>query len=143
MTQVELERWHSGRIVLLGDACQAVSLFAGHGASMAMAAAWVLADELTAPSGPADEVTTPGDPAAAFARYQARMAPVIAEVQAFGRRAVRWMAPPNRWRILTRDLFLRLAALPGGERLFVNALSPGGHTLISARSDVLESVRQD
>ncbi|AQZ65525.1 monooxygenase, FAD-binding [[Actinomadura] parvosata subsp. kistnae] len=133
VTQVELERWHSGRIVLLGDACQAVSLFAGHGASMAMAAAWVLADELTAP----------GDPAAAFARYQARMAPVIAEVQAFGRRAVRWMAPPNRWRILTRDLFLRLAALPGGERLFVNALSPGGHALISARSDVLESVRQD
>ncbi|WP_336213941.1 hypothetical protein [Nonomuraea sp. LPB2021202275-12-8] len=30
-------------MVLLGDACQAVSLFAGHGASMGMAAAWVLA----------------------------------------------------------------------------------------------------
>ncbi|TYB66097.1 FAD-dependent oxidoreductase [Nonomuraea sp. PA05] len=120
VTQVELERWHHGRIVLLGDACQAVSLFAGHGASMAMAAAWVLADELTAP----------GDHADAFARYQARMAPVIGEVQRFGRRFIQWMAPSHRWRILARDLVFRLAALPGGSRLFVNSLSPGGHNLI-------------
>ncbi|MGP4097019.1 FAD-dependent oxidoreductase [Nonomuraea sp. KM90] len=123
VTQVEMERWHRGRIVLVGDACQAVSLFAGHGASMAMAGAWVLADELSAG----------GDLPGALARYQGRMAPAIAEVQRFGRRFVRWMAPSNRWRIVARDLIFRLAALPGGGRLFVNSLSPGGHHLISPR----------
>ncbi|MEU8396738.1 FAD-dependent oxidoreductase [Nonomuraea sp. NPDC048892] len=124
VTQVVMERWHRGRIVLLGDSCQAVSLFAGHGASMAMAAAWVLADELTSA-----EV----DPADALARYQERMTPVISEVQRFGRRFIQWMAPSHRWRIVARDLILRLAGLPGGERLFVNALSQGGHNLIPPR----------
>ncbi len=124
VTQVVMERWHRGRIVLLGDSCQAVSLFAGHGASMAMAAAWVLADELTSA-----EV----DPADALARYQERMTPAISEVQRFGRRFIQWMAPSHRWRIVARDLILRLAGLPGGERLFVNALSQGGHNLIPPR----------
>jgi 2-polyprenyl-6-methoxyphenol hydroxylase-like FAD-dependent oxidoreductase len=130
VTQVEMEHWHRGRVALVGDACQAVSLFAGHGASMAMAAAWVLADELTADAADLDR---------ALGRYQARMAPVIGEVQAFGRRFIQWMAPSNRWRIVARDLLFRLAALPGGSRLFVNSLSPGGHNLISPRSDVLQS----
>ncbi|MGW3344557.1 FAD-dependent oxidoreductase [Nonomuraea rubra] len=157
VTQVELERWHSGRIVLLGDACQAVSLFAGHGASMAMAASWILADELTTtrdtpgplpgtaetPGHPPGTREMPGHLADALARYQARMAPAIAEVQGFGRRSIQWIAPSNRWRILARDLIFRLATLPGGDRLFVNSLSPGGHNLISPRSDVLETVRRD
>jgi 2-polyprenyl-6-methoxyphenol hydroxylase-like FAD-dependent oxidoreductase len=125
VTQVEMTRWHRGRVVLVGDACQAVSLFAGHGASMAMAGAWVLADELAAGR---------GDVPGAAARYQARMAPAIGEVQRFGRRFVKWMAPSNRWRIGVRDLLFRLAVLPGGDRLFVNSLSPGGHHLITSRS---------
>ncbi|MFC7588524.1 hypothetical protein ACFQYP_36025 [Nonomuraea antimicrobica] len=176
VTQVELEGWHRGRIVLVGDACQAVSLFAGHGASMAMAAAWVLADELTA-----DELTADrrggaggaggsdgsdgsggaggsggsggsggaggsggsgGDLSGALERYHGRMAPVIDEVQRFGRRFIQWMAPSHRWRIVVRDLMFRLAALPGGGRLFVNSLSPGGHDLIVPRSDPLRGLRR-
>ncbi|MFI7700142.1 FAD-dependent monooxygenase [Nonomuraea sp. NPDC049480] len=121
VNQIEMERWHQGRVVLVGDACQAVSLFAGHGASMAMAGARVLADELAAAG---------GDVPAAAARYQARMAPPIAEVQRYGRRFIQWMAPSSRWRIIARDLLFRLAALPGGSRLFVNSLSAGGHDLI-------------
>ncbi|TMR09129.1 FAD-dependent oxidoreductase [Nonomuraea turkmeniaca] len=124
VTQVEMERWHRGRVVLAGDACQAVSLFAGHGASMAMAGAWILADELAAAR---------GDVPGAAVRYQARMAPAIGEVQRFGRRFVEWMAPSSRWRIAARDLLFRLAALPGGDRLFVSSLSPGGHNLITSR----------
>ncbi|MGP3956919.1 FAD-dependent monooxygenase [Nonomuraea sp. 3N208] len=140
VTQVELERWHRGRVVLVGDACQAVSLFAGHGASMAMAAAWVLADELVADGRPGtsgvhgERPSADGDLSVALARYQARMAPRIEEVQRFGRRFVKWMAPSSRWRIGARDLLFRLAALPGGNRLFVNSLSPGGHNLITSRS---------
>lgn len=129
VTQIEMEHWHRGRVVLVGDACHAVSLFAGHGASMAMAGAWILTDELAA---------TGGDVPAAAARYRARMAPSVAEVQRFGRRFVSWMAPAGRGRILARDLLLRLAALPGGDRLFVNSLSQSGHHLITSRSGAME-----
>ncbi|MFE0156600.1 FAD-dependent oxidoreductase [Nonomuraea sp. NPDC059007] len=122
VTQVEMDRWSSDRVVLLGDSCQAVSLFAGHGASMAMAAAWTLADELR--SGKVEQ---------ALPRYEARMRPRITDVQRFGRSFVKWMAPASSARILARDWLLRAASLPGLDRLLMNALSPGSQTL-TARS---------
>ncbi|NUW31802.1 FAD-dependent monooxygenase [Nonomuraea sp. SMC257] len=138
VTQVVVDRWSAGRVVLLGDACQAVSLFAGHGASMAMAAAWVLADELsrtTAPAGttrPAGATGATGDGVpAALARYEARMRPVIEDVQAFGRRFVEWMAPSSGLRITARDWLIRLAGLPGADRLFLRSMSPSGHRLVT------------
>ncbi|MFI7154364.1 FAD-dependent oxidoreductase [Nonomuraea sp. NPDC050022] len=126
VTQVRMESWSRGRVVLLGDACQAVSLFAAHGASMAMAAAWILADELRG-----------GDLAVALARYEERMRPTIAEVQELGRRFIEWMAPSSRLRITVRDWTFRLATLPGADRLFLNFLTPGGHNLIRRRVDQL------
>ncbi|MEU7879150.1 FAD-dependent monooxygenase [Microbispora bryophytorum] len=123
VTQVEAPRWSSGRVVLLGDACQAVSLFAGHGASLAVAAAWVLAGEL--------RTAASGDLSPALDRYAARMRPVVGDVQSFGRRFLPWMAPSSRLRITARDWLLRLASLPGADRLFMNSLSPGGHRLIT------------
>ncbi|KOX07925.1 hypothetical protein ADL05_27955 [Nocardiopsis sp. NRRL B-16309] len=44
--QIIMPGWSDARVVLVGDACQAVSLMAGQGASMAVAAAEVLAQEL-------------------------------------------------------------------------------------------------
>ncbi|WP_433432148.1 FAD-dependent monooxygenase [Nonomuraea sp. CA-141351] len=126
VTQVQMESWSRGRVVLLGDACQAVSLFAGHGASMAMAAAWILADELAGT-----------DLATALSSYERRMRPTIAEVQALGRRFIEWMAPSSQLRIAIRDLMFRLTALPGADRLFLNSLTPGGHNLIESRVDQL------
>lgn len=43
---IELDRWHSGRVVLIGDAAHASSPFMGQGGSLAMEDALVLADEL-------------------------------------------------------------------------------------------------
>lgn len=128
VTQIEMDTWSSGRVALLGDACQAVSLFAGHGASMGIAAAWVLADELAA--APIPE---------ALIGYQRRMQPTIRQVQAFGRRFIQWMAPSSRRRIVMRDWMLRVAGLPLIDRLFLNSLSPGGHNLITSRTDQLGS----
>jgi 2-polyprenyl-6-methoxyphenol hydroxylase-like FAD-dependent oxidoreductase len=125
VSQVEMESWSRGRVALVGDACQAVSLFAGHGASMAMAAAWILADELT---------TSTGDLPAALARYESRMRPTIGDVQAFGRRFIHWMAPPGRLRIAARDWLIRLAGLPGLERRFLSSLTPGADDLITSRA---------
>ncbi|KAA9378485.1 NAD(P)-binding protein [Microbispora cellulosiformans] len=132
VTQIEAGRWSDGRVVLLGDSCQAVSLFAGHGASLAMAAARALADELGTVSLGTGELGTaaPGDLSPALARYAARMRPVAARVQASGRRFLPWMAPSGRLRMATRDLLLRLASLPGADRLFMDVFSPGGHHLV-------------
>ncbi|MFC0681741.1 FAD-dependent oxidoreductase [Lysobacter korlensis] len=132
VTQVELPRWSSGRVVLLGDACQAVSLFAGHGASLAIAGASILAEELRGDTA-ADRASLAG----ALDRYEQRMRPTVDATQELGRRTVRWMAPPNRWRLLLRDAIVTASGLPGLDRLLVRSLTPGSHTLIrpAARSE--------
>lgn len=123
VTQIEMTPWHRGRVVLLGDACQAVSLFAGHGASLAMAAAWILNDELSAAA----------DLPTALARYEARMRPAVTATQSFGRRFLNWMAPDTLWRIAVRDLAIHLARLPGAGG-FLRSATPGVDDLIPADS---------
>ncbi|MBB1214126.1 FAD-dependent monooxygenase, partial [Klebsiella pneumoniae] len=43
---VEMPCWHRGRILLAGDAAHSLSLISGQGAGMALAGAYVLAQEL-------------------------------------------------------------------------------------------------
>lgn len=102
VTQIELPRWHQGRVALVGDACQCVSLTAGQGASMAVAAAYVLAEELGSGAPLAD----------ALARYQERCQPAIERKQAAGRRVARWFVPDSRLRRAIRDATMRLATMP-------------------------------
>lgn len=112
--------WHRGHVVLLGDACQAVSLFAGHGASLAMAGAWILDEELrTAPDLPT-----------ALTRYETRMRPAVTTTQQFGRRFITWMAPETPWRITVRDLAVRLMRLPGAGLLLRQSMIPGVDDLV-------------
>ncbi|WP_083240810.1 FAD-dependent monooxygenase [Methyloceanibacter methanicus] len=72
MTQIAIPRWSRGRVTLLGDACGCLSLLAGQGSHMAMAGAYILAQELQ---------RYDGNHAAAFASYEAMMKPAIAERQ--------------------------------------------------------------
>jgi 2-polyprenyl-6-methoxyphenol hydroxylase-like FAD-dependent oxidoreductase len=125
ITQIELPKWSSGRVVLLGDACQAVSLFAGHGSSLAITGASILAEELRGDTA-ADREALP----AALERYQQKMQPTVEATQALGRRTVQWMAPPNRWRLRLRDAIVTASGLPGLDRMLVRSLTPGSHTLI-------------
>ena len=99
VSQVVAPAWHRGRVVLVGDACQCVSLLAGQGASMAMAGAYVLAEELSE----AESVTL------ALARYQNRVRPSIESKQASGRNMARWFVPRGALRLAMRDLFMRLS----------------------------------
>jgi 2-polyprenyl-6-methoxyphenol hydroxylase-like FAD-dependent oxidoreductase len=46
VAQIEMPSWSKGRVVLVGDACYAVSLIAGQGASVGMAGAYLLADQV-------------------------------------------------------------------------------------------------
>jgi 2-polyprenyl-6-methoxyphenol hydroxylase-like FAD-dependent oxidoreductase len=46
VAQIKMPRWSRGRATLVGDACQAVSLLAGQSASLAVAGAYILADQM-------------------------------------------------------------------------------------------------
>jgi len=102
VAQVELPSWSAGRVVLIGDACQAVSLLAGQGASMAMAGALALSEELDA--------TT--DVREAAERYEHRVRPPIERKQAAGRNIAAWFLPEDRLHLAIRDLALRVSVWP-------------------------------
>lgn len=113
VAQVEMERWSRGRTVLIGDACQAVSLLAGQGASMAMGGAYVLGEELV----------RAGTLAQGLECYEQRWRPVVEERQRAARTGTSWFLPSTPGRLRLRRLFLRLSALPGVERWMAASLS--------------------
>ncbi|MGW5050295.1 FAD-dependent oxidoreductase [Actinokineospora sp. NPDC004072] len=119
VAQVELPVWHRGRTALIGDAAHAVSLMAGQGASLAMAAAWVLAGELAK-----------ADVPAALPAYEARMRPFAEAKQRSGRRAARWMLPASRWRIALRNRLLGVADLPGGPAVVRTAMAGTASSIV-------------
>lgn len=47
VTQIRMDTWRSGRVVLVGDAAGCMTLISGQGASMALGSAYVLAEELS------------------------------------------------------------------------------------------------
>ncbi|GAA4013642.1 FAD-dependent monooxygenase [Allokutzneria multivorans] len=112
VAQVEVSRWSSGRVVLIGDACHAVSLLAGQGASLGLAGAGLLADELLARP-------TIGE---ALATYERRWRPVVEEKQRVARRGTRWFLPDSRARLWARRVALKLARLPIADRAVATAL---------------------
>ncbi|TDD49309.1 FAD-dependent oxidoreductase [Nonomuraea terrae] len=73
--QVEMDRWFSGRVVLLGDAGYCAAPASGRGASQALIGAYILAGELAAGGGHAQ----------AFAAYEREMRGFVAEHQHMGR----------------------------------------------------------
>jgi 2-polyprenyl-6-methoxyphenol hydroxylase-like FAD-dependent oxidoreductase len=70
MAQVTMESWSAGRVTLVGDAGYCASPLSGQGTSLAMVGAYVLAEELAR------------NPEDAFAGYEHRMRPFVAQNQA-------------------------------------------------------------
>jgi 2-polyprenyl-6-methoxyphenol hydroxylase-like FAD-dependent oxidoreductase len=101
VAQVELAGWHVGRTVLVGDAAAAVSVLAGHGASLAVFGAYRLAEALRQ----SPELR------GGLVSYQQGLMPAVRLVQRTGRRAAGWVAPTTRWQITIRDA---VPALAGG-----------------------------
>ena len=115
VAQIDLPHWSAGHVVLVGDACQAVSLLAGQGASLAFAGAHVLGGELAGTA----------DVAAALGRYHVRLASAVAAKQAAGRRTADWFLPSTPSRLLLRRLALRAMRLPGLSRAMSSQLMAG------------------
>ncbi len=97
-TQIVMPEWHRGRVALIGDACGCLTMLSGQGAQMAMAGAYVLAEELKRQK----------DHAAAFAAYQAFMKPRIDKKQKEAARLSDLVVPTARSRPWLRHLAMRL-----------------------------------
>lgn len=112
VAQVIMPQWHTGRVILAGDAAHAVSLLAGQGASLAVAGAQVLARELAA----AESID------AGLDNYEQTWRPQVEVHQEAGRRAASWFVPSNRLGLGIRRLGLRLMSVPGFDRYLSNRL---------------------
>jgi 2-polyprenyl-6-methoxyphenol hydroxylase-like FAD-dependent oxidoreductase len=99
MGLVQMDRWSTGRVVLLGDAAYCASPASGQGTGLALVGACVLAGELAAAA---------GDHRLAFARYEDAMRGYVAANQRFAAKAVKAMAPRTRRQVWLRGQLLRL-----------------------------------
>ena len=107
MAQIVMPRWSKGRVTLVGDACYAVSLIAGQGASLGMAGAYVLADQLA--SAPTIDQ--------ALAGYERLWRPVAEEKQESRPFGCTMVPAGVRLQLLMRRVVLRVARLPLVDRL--------------------------
>lgn len=94
VAQVQMDRWHKGRTILIGDAAYAVSLLAGQGASLALAGGRALGQVL-------DDA---GTVEAALARFETLLRPLVEEKQRAGRRMANWFVPATPMHALVRDI---------------------------------------
>jgi len=115
LSQVHMDTWSAGRVVLVGDAAYAASPASGQGTSLALVGAYVLAAELAAA----------GDHAAAFASYEARMRPFVERNQALGPANIKRMVLRSKGQVrLSMFMLGVLARMPGRERLLAKAMAP-------------------
>lgn len=95
--------WSRGRVALVGDAAACPSLLAGQGSALAMVEAYVLAAELA---------RAHGDHVEAFARYGARLGPLLRSKQDAARGLGLAFAPRTRAALAVRNTVMRLLGLP-------------------------------
>lgn len=112
--QVKMPRWSKGRIALVGDAAYCASPISGMGTSLGLCGAYVLAGELGRHT----------DHTQAFAAYEKRMRPYVAQAQSVPKWAPRLASPHSRAGIALGHAVLRMATAPGLRTLFGKILSP-------------------
>ncbi|WP_145772515.1 FAD-dependent monooxygenase [Micromonospora olivasterospora] len=113
--QIRMERWHQGRVVLLGDSAWCVSLFAGSGSSLAVGGAELLGDVLDRHH---------GDPSGALAAWEAEFRPLVLSRQREALRATAMFVAPNATALWLRTMAFRLSGSRpvrwAGRRFFGN-----------------------
>ena len=103
VSQIKMNRWSSGRVILIGDAACAVSLLAGEGTGLAMTEAYALADELERAS---------GNHLAAFESYEQRVRPFVEGKQKAAESLAASFVPRTPLGIWARNQATRLMGLP-------------------------------
>lgn len=104
VSQVVMDRWSKGRVVLLGDAAWCVTVFAGYGAALALDGADRLGAAIAAHS---------GDIPTALDTWETSLRPEVRKRQALARKGISRFVPPSRAHVLAGELMLRAIQLPG------------------------------
>lgn len=99
VSQVHMDGWSRGRVVLLGDAGYCGSPLTGMGSSLALVGAYVLAGELG---------RTRGDHTAAFSRYEEVMRPYVTASHTLPPGGVDGFLPRGRFMLRMRVLSARV-----------------------------------
>jgi 2-polyprenyl-6-methoxyphenol hydroxylase-like FAD-dependent oxidoreductase len=98
VTQIRMNTWRKGRVVLVGDAAGCMTLISGQGASMALGGAYVLAEEL----GQADDWRQ------ALANYEHRVKPQIDERQRKAHDFAKQFVPGSELGIQEQTVMMKL-----------------------------------
>jgi 2-polyprenyl-6-methoxyphenol hydroxylase-like FAD-dependent oxidoreductase len=96
LIQVEMKKWHTGRVVLLGDAAHCMTLLSGQGASSAFVDSSYLCKSLIE-----------NDYEIAFNDFERKMRPSISIMQPATREGAKWYIPQTRIRHFIRDNAMR------------------------------------
>ncbi|GJO02965.1 FAD-dependent oxidoreductase [Mycobacterium marinum] len=121
VAQVEMPRWSTNRVVLVGDACSAVSPLTGPGASLALAGAYVLSEQLRR--------TSSVERALDF--YERLWRPTVEEKQESACAVSGWMLSPSSSQLSIRRAGLRFTWRPLINR-FVETSLAGEPTAVIA-----------
>ena len=112
VSQIRMDGWSKGRVMLIGDAAACVSLLAGEGAGLAMTEAYVLAGELNRAG---------HDYQAAYRRYEQLLRPSVEGKQ----KSVRYLAsafvPKTRVGVWLRNQVTKLMGFPPVNHYFLGA----------------------
>jgi 2-polyprenyl-6-methoxyphenol hydroxylase-like FAD-dependent oxidoreductase len=103
VSQIRMRRWSHGRVALVGDAACCVSLLAGQGSSLAMAAAYVLAGEIAKSAGQYEQ---------AFAAYQDRLGGLLLRKQEGALRMKGFFVPRSRLGVFLRNQISKVLTVP-------------------------------
>lgn len=110
ISQIRMDSWAKGKVVLIGDAAACPSLIAGEGAGFALAQAYVFAGELHRHGGDAE---------AAIAQYQTRLKAVVARKQKHAESLAASFVPRTALGVRVRDYATLLMRLPVFPRILM------------------------
>ncbi|MFL0178289.1 FAD-binding domain [Mycobacterium sp. SMC-15] len=113
VSQVRMNHWSRGRVLLIGDAAGCISLLGGEGTGLAITEAYVLAGELH---------RADGDHRRAFDAYEARLRPLIEDKQSNAAQLLGFFATRTRFGLWFRNLALRAMNLRMLANLFAGAV---------------------
>ncbi|MFB6679407.1 FAD-dependent monooxygenase [Streptomyces sp. NPDC056390] len=107
VSQIQLNRWSQGRVVLVGDAAWCMTLYSGQGSGMGIAGGELLARM----------VTEHDHLSAALGEWETQLRPAVAKHQKEALRMQHFFMPVNRFGHIARSTMIRTANTPMGAKL--------------------------
>jgi 2-polyprenyl-6-methoxyphenol hydroxylase-like FAD-dependent oxidoreductase len=113
VSQIRMDRWSRGRVLLIGDAAGCISLLGGEGTGLAITEAYVLAGELARAG---------ADHHRAFEAYEARLRPFIRSKQSGAAKNIPFFATKTRFGLWFRIMAMRTMNFGPLARLFAGTV---------------------